>query len=139
MYYPNLKNWGFFFLRDDGYNNQIHILMSLSQFWDSKETQKFIPPGSCYISGIVYGNYKHDNGEKIITTAIKQLERLGLAEENGIETELFVATTASGSRYYLYERDSSGQLATLLNIGAQENMRQKEIQQEIISRHLDLI
>lgn len=123
-YYPYLKNWGMFFQKNAGYENRYRAIMAIASFWEQGSVSTITIPEGCVLKGQVFGNYKFDDGEVIVTTDIKKLERLNLSNDTD---NLLVATTATGSRYYLHKNDCNQDMVDLLTIGSLESKRWTKI------------
>jgi len=100
---PLLKEWRLVFKSsDNGIENCAETLRELATFLKNEETKKFDVGNRCRLSGKVYGRAKFEDGDEIMTSRVTNIERVEKDGDDDVLCDLFLATTESGSRYYVF-------------------------------------
>ncbi len=102
---PMFKDWELYFPQDEGYENPLKVARAFAQFLAQGKVSLFVP-GKCILGGHVRGDGTYHDGDEIFSAYVTSFSCLEWGYKDGARHNLLLATTASGSTYYLY----SGQM-----------------------------
>lgn len=102
---PMIREWEFYFLQEDGYENRFIVAKAFLKFWDDNSIEKLDVPGRCMLGGKIFGREGFNDGDEIFTSIIETIERIKCSDCSDTQHDLMCATTISGSKYYFYSND----------------------------------
>lgn len=109
-----IKNWSVCLFKNVDDEENERIMKSVIDFYKNGEEDSVQVPGPCLISGRVYGRKGAPDGTRISTSKIVSIERIERHNDTGTPHDLMCATTKSGSKYYFYTDECSGNMALVL-------------------------
>ena len=112
--HPFMKRWELYFDESCGYENRTVIAKAFTEFWNDPKADKIEIPGKCMLGGKVYGRKGFRDGVEVFTSNVKVIERIKRDRRDGVPHDLMCATTASGSRYYIYSDGHNAYMAMML-------------------------
>ena len=107
-----LKEWGLLFRESDGPENRYTVAKAFANFWKNSDINILNIPGKCILGGKVYGQRDYKDGDDILSSELKTIERV-----DGISNTrpMLKAVAVDGSVYYFAISTCSMQMRFMLN------------------------
>ena len=109
-----VKKWELYFGHDEGYENRFTIMKAFANFFERGNIKTIEIPGKCVLGGEVFGRDGFNDGDKILTSYVKTIERIDHWYRNGVPHDLMCAITVSGSKYYFYSDEYNAYMSLML-------------------------
>ncbi|MBR3233485.1 hypothetical protein IKG12_01310 [Candidatus Saccharibacteria bacterium] len=132
---PMITEWELYFNRADGYDNRATVAKAFANFWKELEVDKLEISGKCRLGGRVFGREGFNDGDEILTSNVRFIERVERGDCGGVQHDLMCATTASGNKYFFYSNDYNVymflMLGDLLRTGELNSYRNYYLKREL--------